>query len=79
MINSIEVSNFKAFSKKQKVKLKPITIIYGENSAGKSSLIQSLLLMRQTIDEMSIDDTALITKGKLIDLGNYNEMVFSHD
>ncbi|WP_288221772.1 DUF3696 domain-containing protein [uncultured Clostridium sp.] len=79
MIESINISSFKAFNKMQKVKCKPITLIYGQNSAGKSSLLQSLLLLQQTMNEINIDDTALITKGKLLDLGNYREMVYSHN
>lgn len=78
MIESIKLSNFKAFSTKQNVGLKPITLVYGPNSAGKSSLLQSLLLLRQSMNEINIDDTALITKGKLLDLGNYHEMVHKH-
>ncbi|MCX0414540.1 DUF3696 domain-containing protein [Clostridium perfringens] len=79
MIESINISNFKAFNNMQKVKCKPITLIYGQNSAGKSSVLQSLLLLQQTMNEINIDDTALITKGKLLDLGNYREMVHSHN
>jgi hypothetical protein len=37
-----------------------------------------LLLLKQSINEYGIDNTTLIPKGKLLDLGNYNEMVFGH-
>lgn len=37
MLKSVEISNFKAFNKTQRAKLKPITLIYGENSVEKSS------------------------------------------
>lgn len=78
MLNSMEVSKFKAFNKTQTANLKKITLIFGPNSAGKSSLLQSLLLLKQTKDEIINEDSALITKGKLVNLGNYQEMVYSH-
>jgi len=43
--NTFKISNFKAFgSKPQAIKEKPITLIYGKNSIGKSSLMQGILL-----------------------------------
>ena len=50
--NSIElpekigVGNFKAFGDLQRVGIKPITLVYGKNSSGKSSFIQSLLYLK---------------------------------
>ncbi|MGY5268262.1 DUF3696 domain-containing protein [Paraclostridium bifermentans] len=79
MIKSMQVSKFKAFNTTQHANLRKITLVYGENSAGKSSLIQSILLLKQSMNEYGIDNTALIPKGKFIDLGNYQEMVYGHD
>jgi predicted ATPase len=47
MLKSIEVSNFKAFAS-AKLDLKPITILLGSNSSGKSSLLQLMLLLAQS-------------------------------
>ena len=47
MKKSFSVENYKAFEKGT-IELKPITILLGANSVGKSSLIQLLLLMQQT-------------------------------
>ena len=41
MFKEIELENFKGFAKKQTFELKPITLIYGANSSGKSSIILS--------------------------------------
>ncbi len=51
MISSISIKNFKCF-KDLEIKLKPLTVICGANGVGKSSLIQSLLLIRQTADQL---------------------------
>lgn len=47
MIDSIAVKNYKAF-KDAELNIKPITILLGANSVGKSSLLQLLLLLKQT-------------------------------
>jgi len=45
MISQLSLTNFKSIKGRTEVNLKPYTFIYGPNSAGKSSLIQSLLLL----------------------------------
>src|SRR5438445_2546684 len=50
MIETIEVGNFRAFSKPVTIRLRPITVLIGKNSAGKSTLLKLLLLIRQTIE-----------------------------
>ena len=48
MFARLRLTNFKAWSDTGDVKLRPLTMILGTNSSGKSSLIQSLLLLKQT-------------------------------
>ena len=43
------LSNFKSFKEPQYIQIKPLTIICGLNNCGKSSLIQSILLLSQSI------------------------------
>lgn len=50
MINKIEIENFKCYSTKREIELSNITACVGLNSVGKSSFIQSLLLLRQVFD-----------------------------
>ncbi|MCC6696179.1 MAG: AAA family ATPase [Candidatus Hydrogenedentes bacterium] len=40
MLTAIELENFKAFGKRVRIPFAPITLIFGENSAGKSSILQ---------------------------------------
>ena len=49
MINQIQLKNFKAWRDSGPVRLAPVTILLGTNSSGKSTLLQSLLLLKQTI------------------------------
>ena len=43
------LGNFKSFRELQKINVKPLTVICGTNNCGKSSLIQSILLLSQSI------------------------------
>lgn len=79
MSYTYEVKNFKAFSESGPVPLRPITLIYGPNSSGKSSLLQSMLLLKQTVEEAENPETLLLPKGNLADLGNYREFVHKHE
>ena len=42
MFTRLKLSNFKAWQKTGDIELKPVTMLLGTNSSGKSSLIQSL-------------------------------------
>src|SRR6266542_860085 len=78
MLREYQLTNFKAFAGPETIPIRPITLIYGPNSSGKSSILQSLLLLKQTLEE---DDgsAVLFPKGKLVDLGHYREFVHRHD
>ena len=46
-LTALHIGNFKAFADTQRIPLKPITLIFGPNSAGKSSFIHSLALAHE--------------------------------
>jgi hypothetical protein len=78
MIQGLVLENFKAFSERQRIPFAPITLIYGTNSAGKSSIIQALLLLKQSVESNDVSRT-LVTRGDLVDLGNFHDISFNHD
>jgi len=43
MITALEVENFKGFSRRQRVELAPLTLLFGANGAGKSAVLHALL------------------------------------
>ena len=49
-ITSISVEGFKSIGEKLTLELKPLTILAGANNSGKSSIMQPLLLMKQTLE-----------------------------
>lgn len=79
MLSTLILENFKAFGHRQVIPFAPITLILGANSAGKSSILQSLLLLKQTLGQAESTNTLLLPKGDLVDLGSFSELVFRHD
>jgi len=79
LLREYQLTNFKAFAGPEKLPIRPITLIYGPNSSGKSSVLQSLLLLKQTLQEAEDPDTVLLPKGNLVNLGSYREFVHRHD
>ena len=64
-LKSIEISNFKAFGNEfQTIPIKPITLIFGVNSAGKSSILHSLLWLNhaESRNETDVYNPALAAK-----------------
>lgn len=75
-LKSFGVGNFKAFGPiVQKVPIRPITLVFGPNSSGKSSLLHSLLWMNHVIknDELDVRYPDAAT-GK-VDLGGFDQTV----
>lgn len=58
----IAVAGFKSIREEQSIELRPLTILAGANSSGKSSMVQPLLLMKQTL-EATYDPGALLLNG----------------
>ena len=80
MLHALELENFKAFGERARIPFAPITLIFGENSAGKSTILQALNLLKQT--QESRDTGALLlprTENGIVDLGSFQEMLFDHD
>ena len=54
MITHIRMKNFKSWADSGKVELAPLTGFFGTNSSGKSSLLQMLLLLKQTVGRKEV-------------------------
>ena len=51
MIKKIKFQNYKAFSGQEELALRPVTLIIGKNSSGKSSVLKLLPLLTSMINE----------------------------
>ena len=88
MITELGLRNFKGFGDPaQTIPMSKITLIYGPNSSGKSSVIQALLLIKQSAlyDELFISENTqriartLIPNGNFTNLGGYTALLHKHD
>jgi hypothetical protein len=61
-ITHITVGGFKSIGQEQSIEIKPLTILAGANSSGKSSIMQPLLLLKQTL-EATYDPGPLLLNG----------------
>lgn len=76
MIDSVTLQNFKCFERLY-MPLKPLTLIAGVNGAGKSSIIQSLLLLRQSYIDKNTDwSEELLLNGDLVNLDCAEDVLF---
>ena len=49
-ITKIAVKGFKSIAEEREIDIRPLTILAGANSSGKSSIMQPLLLLKQTLE-----------------------------
>src|SRR4051812_33419825 len=79
MLTSIKLGNFKAFGPIQTIPIRPITLLFGPNSAGKSSIIHSLLLAHQAaVVDGNLDIRCPKIAGNSVDLGGFEDYVHRH-
>jgi len=80
MFKLLELENFKAFGERARIEFAPITLIFGENSAGKSTILQSLCLLKQSIEARGHGAPLCPrVEGGIVDLGSFRELLFDHD
>lgn len=79
MITQLNFSNFKSWRQIKDMKLAPITGLFGTNSSGKTSILQLLLMIKQTVE--STDRLQVLDFGSdksSANLGSFHDVVYSH-
>ncbi|MEI8102817.1 MAG: AAA family ATPase [Chlorobium sp.] len=79
MIKAITIENFKGISEPVRIEFKPITLLFGANSCGKSSIIQALHYLREVLEFGRLDVDKTTSGGDFIDLGGFDNFVNGHD
>jgi hypothetical protein len=74
-LNALRVGNFKAFADTQYIPLRPLTLIFGANSSGKSSILHSLLLSHHAIQTGELDVHWTKAGGESVDLGGFGQYI----
>ena len=77
-LTGLNLQNFKCLADSGDIRLAPLTLIFGRNNSGKSSLIQSLLLLRQSLGA-PLYGPCLNLAGPLYAAGSYTDIIHLHE
>jgi len=75
VIKSLSLKNFKGFSDEVRIELRPLTLLFGANSAGKSSVLHGLQYVREILERNNANADRTIQGGEAIDLGGFLNLV----
>jgi predicted ATPase len=73
MLTKWKLFNFKSILKETELEFKPLTIFAGANSSGKSTVLQSILLVSQTTAS-KIPSRSVVLNGHLVKLGQFDDL-----
>ncbi len=79
MLRGLRIKNFKAWRDTGPIELAPLTVLFGTNSSGKSSINHLLMMLRQTAD--SPDRNNVFDYGDenaAVRLGSFRDVVYRH-
>jgi predicted ATPase len=79
MLTSLEIENFKGIAARQRIDFAPLTLLFGANSAGKSSILQALMYLHELIECGAADVDRTELGGNVLELGGFARLVHKHD
>lgn len=80
MLTKLRIKNFKAWRDSGDIRLAPLTVLFGTNSAGKTSIPQLLLLLKQTAESPDRQRALHLGDSRtLVDAGTFDDVVHGHD
>lgn len=78
-ITAITLENFKGIKDPVRISLKPVTLLFGPNSSGKSTIIHALHYAREVFERLNTNPDKTLQGGDTIDLGGFESLVHRHD
>ena len=80
MITELRAQNFKSWQDTGTLQFAPLTGLFGANSSGKTSILQVLLMLKQTVEQPSDWNEPLYfgNEQSLVNLGNFNDIIHKH-
>ena len=79
MITGIAIENFKGIRERVEIELRPITLLFGANSAGKSSIFHALHYAREVFERHNLSPDLTTVGGNAVDLGGFCNFVHGQD
>jgi len=74
-ITAIHLENFKGIREKVEIPLRPVTLLFGGNSAGKSTILHALFYLREVLNTGTYDHDFVAGGGEVIELGGFDQIV----
>lgn len=78
-LTKIYIENFKGISSEVRIDLKPITLLFGANSVGKSTIMQALQYVREVLERNNANPDRTLQGGNFVDLGGFRNLVHLRD
>lgn len=78
-LTAIELENFKGVGERVRIELAPITLLFGANSAGKSTILQALQYVREVLERRNANPDRTLHGGDFVDLGGFHNLVHQRD
>ncbi|MCY3990911.1 MAG: AAA family ATPase [Caldilineaceae bacterium] len=72
MLDRLSLSNFRLFDEEVSIRFRPITVLIGNNSSGKSTILKFLLMLKQSA--MSSSENFPLLNGELVRLGDFSDL-----
>lgn len=82
MIKKLRIKNFKCWQDTGDIRLAPLTLLFGTNSSGKSSIGQFLLMLKQTAEKGDRKSAFYLGSGgkeSSLQLGAFKDIAYHHD
>lgn len=79
MIHSLELENFKGIAARQRIEFAPLTLLFGPNSAGKSTVLQALIYLHELLERGTADVDRTELGGDVLELGGFARLVHRHE
>jgi hypothetical protein len=79
MITAITIENFKGIGERVELELRPLTLMFGPNSSGKSTVLHALQYLAEVVLQGNLDPDRTSRGGKSLDLGGFQQLVHQHD
>ncbi len=79
ILKALTLENFKGIREPVRIEFAPLTLLFGPNNAGKSTIVQALMYAREVLEHQNCDAGRTQLGGDVIDLGGFENLVYGHD
>ena len=79
ILKALTLENFKGIREPVRIEFAPLTLLFGPNNAGKSTIVQALMYAREVLERNNCDAGRTELGGDVVDLGGFRSLVHGHD